>query len=69
MTHSPADILPALEVLSKRLIEVLAINRGDGTVAAILGRLLEGVLRDDPWFNQSMPKRYLFILNKPCHLR
>jgi len=41
VTHSPADIAPALEVLSTRQVEVLAINGGDGTAAAILGRMLE----------------------------
>jgi diacylglycerol kinase family enzyme len=41
VTHCPADIAPALEALSRRQIEVLAINGGDGTAAAILGRMLE----------------------------
>ena len=41
VTHCPADIAPALEALSRRQVEVLAINGGDGTAAAILGRMLE----------------------------
>lgn len=41
VTHSPADIAPALEALSRRQVEVLAINGGDGTAAAIMGRMLE----------------------------
>ena len=41
VTHSPADIESALEALSRRQVKVLAINGGDGTAAAILGRMLE----------------------------
>ena len=41
VTHSPADIAPALEALSRRQAKVLAINGGDGTAAAILGQMLE----------------------------
>ncbi len=41
VTHSPDDIAPALETLSRRQVTVLAINGGDGTAAAILGRMLE----------------------------
>lgn len=41
VTRCPADIAPALEALSRRQVEVLAINGGDGTSAAILGRMLE----------------------------
>jgi diacylglycerol kinase family enzyme len=41
VTHCPADIAPALEALSMQQVKVLAINGGDGTAAAILGRMLE----------------------------
>ena len=41
VTQSPADIAAALEALSGRQPKVLAINGGDGTAAAILGRMLE----------------------------
>ena len=41
VTQCPADIAPALKVLSRRQVKVLAINGGDGTAAAILGRMLE----------------------------
>jgi hypothetical protein len=41
VTHCPADIAPALEALSRQQLKVLAINGGDGTAAAILGRMLE----------------------------
>jgi len=41
VTHSPADIASALETLAGLQVEVLAINGGDGTAAAILGRTLE----------------------------
>ena len=41
ITHSAADIAPALHELAALNIEVLAINGGDGTVSAILGELLE----------------------------
>jgi diacylglycerol kinase (ATP) len=43
VTHCPADIAPALETLSRQQVKVLAINGGDGTAAAILGRMLEQV--------------------------
>ncbi len=48
ITTSPADIVPALRELAARNIEVLAINGGDGTVAAILGELLESKLFAHP---------------------
>lgn len=41
VTHSPDDIAPALETLSRQQVKVLAINGGDGTAAAILGHMLE----------------------------
>lgn len=41
ITQSTADIAPALRELAARDICVLAINGGDGTVAAVLGELLE----------------------------
>lgn len=41
VTNSPADIDPALRELADASIDVLAINGGDGTASAILGRLLE----------------------------
>ncbi|MEZ5503530.1 MAG: diacylglycerol kinase family protein [Halioglobus sp.] len=44
ITDSPADIRPALEQLAALHVEVLAINGGDGTVAAVLGELLESKL-------------------------
>ena len=44
ITHSPADIAPALQDLAARNISVLAINGGDGTTAAILGALIESEL-------------------------
>jgi diacylglycerol kinase (ATP) len=48
ITHSPADIAPALRELAAMNIEVLAINGGDGTAAAILGELLESKLFPRP---------------------
>jgi len=48
ITHSPADIAPALQELAALNIAVLAINGGDGTVAAILGELLESKLFTRP---------------------
>lgn len=48
VTHCPADIAPALEVLSRRQVKVLAINGGDGTAAAILGRMLEHAVFEKP---------------------
>lgn len=44
ITHSPADIAPALAELAALDIGVLAINGGDGTVSAVLGELLESKL-------------------------
>ncbi len=41
ITRSSADIAPVLRELAAQGIEVLAINGGDGTVAAVLGELLE----------------------------
>lgn len=41
ITHSAADIAPALRELAALNIGVLAINGGDGTVSAVLGELLE----------------------------
>jgi diacylglycerol kinase (ATP) len=41
ITASTADIAPALCELAALNIDVLAINGGDGTVAAVLGELLE----------------------------
>jgi diacylglycerol kinase (ATP) len=41
ITHSTADIAPALRELAALNIDVLAINGGDGTAAAVLGELLE----------------------------
>ena len=41
ITHSQADIAGALQDLAALDVPVLAINGGDGTVAAILGELLE----------------------------
>ena len=41
ITHCTADIGPVLQELADLNVRVLAINGGDGTVAAILGALLE----------------------------
>ena len=41
VTGSAAEIKPALQELAELNVEVLAINGGDGTVAAILGEILE----------------------------
>jgi diacylglycerol kinase (ATP) len=41
ITHCTADIRPVLQELADLDVRVLAINGGDGTVAAILGALLE----------------------------
>jgi hypothetical protein len=41
VTHSEAQVRPALAELAKRQIGVLAINGGDGTAANILGEILE----------------------------
>lgn len=48
VTHSAADIAPALQELAALNIGVLAINGGDGTVSAILGALLESKLFAHP---------------------
>ncbi|HYQ70629.1 MAG TPA: diacylglycerol kinase family protein, partial [Gammaproteobacteria bacterium] len=48
VTRCPADIAPALEVLSGRQVKVLAINGGDGTAAAILGQMLEHAVFERP---------------------
>lgn len=44
VTHSEAQVEPALAELAKRQIAVLAINGGDGTAANILGEMLESRL-------------------------
>ncbi len=44
VTHSAADVRPALAELANRQIGVLAINGGDGTAANILGEMLESGL-------------------------
>ena len=44
VTHSLADIEPALQALSAQRIRVLAINGGDGTASTVLGALLESGL-------------------------
>ncbi len=41
VTHSLADVGPALAELAQRQVAVLAINGGDGTASNILGELLE----------------------------
>jgi hypothetical protein len=48
VTQSPADIAPALATLAQRRIDVLAINGGDGTASAVLGKLLESQLFQTP---------------------
>jgi hypothetical protein len=48
VTRCTADIAPALEALSRRQVTVLAINGGDGTAAAILGRMLEQAVFVNP---------------------
>jgi diacylglycerol kinase (ATP) len=48
ITHSTADIAPALRELADLNIGVLAINGGDGTVSAILGELLESKVFERP---------------------
>jgi diacylglycerol kinase (ATP) len=48
VTDSPADIMPALQELSRRNIAVLAINGGDGTASTLLGQLLESQLFPTP---------------------
>lgn len=44
VTHSVADINPALAELARQEVRVLAINGGDGTASRILGELLENRL-------------------------
>lgn len=44
VTHSPADVEPALQAFSAQRIRVLAINGGDGTASTVLGALLESDL-------------------------
>jgi hypothetical protein len=46
VTHSTADVRPALAELARRRVGVLAINGGDGTASHILGELLESRLFD-----------------------
>ena len=48
ITHSPDDIDGALQELAAHNIKLLAINGGDGTASAILGRMLELELFDKP---------------------
>jgi len=48
VTDSPADIPGALDEFAARHVTVLAINGGDGTVAAVLGDLLERKLFATP---------------------
>jgi hypothetical protein len=48
ITRSAADIPAALGELRDRGVEVLAINGGDGTNAAMLGAMLEGDYFDTP---------------------
>lgn len=49
VTRNADDIGPALEELAGLQVKVLAINGGDGTASAILGRLLEGnMFRETP---------------------
>ncbi|MCB1688145.1 MAG: hypothetical protein KDI33_06655 [Halioglobus sp.] len=48
ITHSAADIAPALAELAALNIGVLAINGGDGTASAVLGELLESGVFDRP---------------------
>lgn len=47
VTHSPDDITPALQKLAQMNTQVLAINGGDGTASAILGKLLESSVFTD----------------------
>ena len=48
VTHSEAEVGPALAELAKRQIGTLAINGGDGTAANILGEMLESGLFATP---------------------
>ncbi|MEE4145702.1 MAG: diacylglycerol kinase family protein [Halieaceae bacterium] len=48
VTHSLADVAPALAEMARREVGVLAINGGDGTASNILGELLESGLFATP---------------------
>lgn len=48
VTDTPAEIDPALGALAAAGVRALAINGGDGTAAAILGRLLHSPLFPSP---------------------
>jgi len=48
VTHTLADVGPALAELADRRIGVLAINGGDGTASHILGEMLESGLFEIP---------------------
>lgn len=48
VTHTPEDIEPALNDLASEEIGLLAINGGDGTASAVLGRLLLGGAFSEP---------------------
>ena len=48
VTHSEAEVGPALAELAQRQIGILAINGGDGTAANILGEMLESELFANP---------------------
>ncbi len=48
VTHSAAEIPEALTTLREADVSLLAINGGDGTVAAILGAMLEQALFEPP---------------------
>ncbi len=48
ITESSAEIPAALAELAKREVQVLAINGGDGTIAAVLGYMLEHNVFDKP---------------------
>jgi diacylglycerol kinase family enzyme len=48
VTHSAAEVKPALAEFARRGVGVLAINGGDGTASTILGELLESRLFDTP---------------------
>jgi diacylglycerol kinase (ATP) len=48
VTHSMADVGPALAELARREVSILAINGGDGTASHILGEMLESRLFDTP---------------------
>jgi hypothetical protein len=48
VTHSPAEVRPALAEFARLEVGVLAINGGDGTASTILGELLESGLFETP---------------------